>query len=180
MPCREKNSTPMEIMISGELGSENLQLYDKLLEIEPGGECIFYFDSPGGSSYTALGMVGLIRLRGLRITGIVVGECSSSAILVFASCKKRFITPYSVMLFHSMKWESEESIKLDEAAEWTRHFRSLEKDLDLLLADMLGMSLEKIKNLCNPGRYLTGKEIQDSQIAQMIPLERINPGLCRF
>ena len=48
----------------------------------------------------------LIVLRGTNATGVVIGECSSAAIWLLAACKKRIVTPHSVLLFHPLKWES--------------------------------------------------------------------------
>ena len=53
----------------------------------------------------------IIRLRGLRVTGIVAGECSSAAILPFAACERRFVTPHSTLLFHPVRWASEEDFQ---------------------------------------------------------------------
>ena len=81
--------------------------------------------SKGGSLQTLLPDLvkdnqTVTALRGLRVTGIVTGECSSAALWPFAACKRRLVTPYSVMLFHPMKWQSEEHVGLHEAAEWAR------------------------------------------------------------
>ena len=111
---------PVEIAIVGDLTDSEAELTDRLLGIEPGGECTIYFDSPGGSPYCAVSLMTLIKLRDLRATGIVTGECSSATLWPFAACKRRIVTPYSVMLFHPMRWQSEENVGLAEAAEWAR------------------------------------------------------------
>ena len=59
---------PLEIAVVGDLTDHEAEITDKLLEVPPGGECILYFDSPGGSPYVALALMNLIRLRGLRAT----------------------------------------------------------------------------------------------------------------
>ena len=106
----------------GDLTENAPDLCDKLLSVEPGGECILYFDSLGGSPYSAIALASLILLRGLKATGIVAGECSSAALWPLAACSRRLVTPLSVLLFHPMKWQSEENVGLGEAAEWARHF----------------------------------------------------------
>ncbi len=70
-----------------------------------------------------MSLMTLMLVRGVRATGIVTGECSSAALWPFAACVRRLVTPYSVLLFHPMKWQSEEHVGLAEAAEWARHFR---------------------------------------------------------
>ena len=46
--------SPLEIALVGDLTDHENELTDKLLQVPPGGECTLYFDSPGGSPYTAL------------------------------------------------------------------------------------------------------------------------------
>ena len=87
----------------------------------------------------------LILLRGLKATGVVAGECSSAALWPFAACARRLVTPLSVLLFHPMKWQSEENVGLGEAAEWARHFAQLETDMDRLLAELFGCPPETIE-----------------------------------
>ena len=67
---------PLEIAICGDLAQHEHDIYEKLLGVHPGGECVLYFNSPGGSAYSALSLASLIVLRGLEATGVVIGECS--------------------------------------------------------------------------------------------------------
>src|SRR5919201_1811930 len=121
---------PMEIVLSGDLSEHEHDIYEKLLAVSPGGECVLYFNSPGGSAYAALSLASLLVLRGMNATGVVIGECSSAAIWPFAACKKRIVTPHSVFLFPPLKWESGEHVAIDEAAKGARHFAYLEQDMD--------------------------------------------------
>ena len=84
---KSKNEGPLEIAMVGDLTESEAELTDKLLAVEPGGECTLYIDSPGGSPYCAMSLTSLIMLRGLRATGIVTGECSSAALWPFAACR---------------------------------------------------------------------------------------------
>lgn len=165
-----------EIALVGELTDREGDLTERLLDVEPGGNCILYIDSPGGSAYTGMSLMSLIRLRSLQVTGIVTGECSSAALWPFAACTQRFVLPMSVMLFHPMRWQSEEHIGLSEAAEWARHFKQLEQDMDQVLADLFEVELESLKHWMAPGRYVSGRELATSGLAQLIQLEPF-PGL---
>ena len=162
-----------EIAITGDLTEREAELTDRLLEIEPGGQCTLYFDSPGGSPYCAMSLMTLIRLRGLRATGIVTGECSSAALWPFAACERRLVTAYSILLFHPMKWQSEESVGLAEAAEWARHFGQLEKDMDDILADLFGVSHEVMSEWINPGKYVSGTELAEAGLAKLLTTAEI-------
>ncbi len=163
----EDNRIP-EIAITGDLTEHETELTERLLDIEPGGQCTFYFDSPGGSPYCAVSLMTIIRLRGLRATGIVTGECSSAALWPFAACERRLVSPFSVLLFHPMKWQSEENVGLAEAAEWARHFGHLEKDMDALLADLFGVSRDMMRSWINPGKYVSGSELAGAGLAELI------------
>jgi ATP-dependent Clp protease protease subunit len=159
---------PNEIALVGDLTDNEGEITEKLLGIEPGGEATMFIDSPGGSPYCALSLMSLILLRGMRITGVVTGECSSAALWPFAACKRRFVTPFSVLLFHPMKWQSEEHVGLAEAAEWARHFGTLEKDMDQLLADLFGINMSEMNKWINPGRYVSGRDLVDAGLAEMV------------
>jgi len=165
---------PVEIAIVGDLTDSEADLTDRLLGIEPGGECTIYFDSPGGSPYCAVSLMTLIKLRRLRATGIVTGECSSATLWPFAACQRRIVTPFSVMLFHPMRWQSEENVGLAEASEWARHFGQLEQDMDTLLAELFGVPAELMRKWIIPGRYVSGRELAEAGMAELVELDRIH------
>ena len=167
----EENRGPVEFAIIGDLTDNEGDLTDRILGVEPGGECTIYFDSPGGSPYCAMSLVTLLRLRDVRGTAIVTGECSSAALWPFATCRRRLVTPYSVFLFHPMKWQSEEHIGIKEAAEWSRHFAELGREMDVLLCQLFGRSADLINEWIRTHRYVTGKEMADAGLAELIGLE---------
>lgn len=175
-PEQEERRGPVEIALVGDLTDSESELTDRLLGVAPGGECVLYIDSPGGSPYCAMSLLALLRLRDIKATAIVTGECSSAALWPFAACGRRLVTPYSVFLFHPMKWQSEEHIGIREAAEWSRHFAELERDMDVLLAQLFGQSADLIEHWIATHRYVTGKEMAAAGLAEMIPLQPL-PGL---
>lgn len=168
------SAAPVEIAIVGDLTDNEGDLTEKLLGIEPGGSCTIYFDSPGGSPYCAMSLMTLIRMRRLDATGIVTGECSSAALWPFAACKRRVVTPFSVLLFHPMRWQSDENVGLAEAAEWARHFGSLERDMDKLLADLFEVPYDEIASWITPGKYVSGSELAQMGIAELLDLNSID------
>jgi ATP-dependent protease ClpP protease subunit len=161
---------PIEIALVGDLTDHESELTERLLNVPVNGECTLFIDSPGGSPYCAIALTTLIRLRGIRATGVVTGECSSATLWPFAACQRRIVTPYSVLLFHPMKWQSEEHVGLQEAAEWARHFGSLEKEMDRLLAELLEVDHAMLDKWINPGRYVSGREFAEAGLAEMVSL----------
>ncbi len=172
MQQHHEDEGPLEIALVGDLTDNEVELTDKLLSVEPGGECTLFIDSPGGSPYCAMSLMTLILVRGLRVTGIVTGECSSAALWPLAACERRLVTSYSVLLFHPMKWQSEEHVGLAEAAEWARHFGNLEQDMDSLLADLFGLPESEMEKWIKPGRYVSGAELAAAGLAEIIDLRR--------
>ncbi|MFV1965087.1 MAG: hypothetical protein ACC628_06660 [Pirellulaceae bacterium] len=161
---------PAEIAFVGDLADNAADLAEKLLNVPQGGTCTIYFDSPGGSPYSAISLMSLMVLRRLQATGLVTRECSSAALWPFAVCQRRFVTPFSVLLFHPMKWQSDEHVHLAEATEWSRHFGHLEQQMDVLLAQLLDVSREQLAGWINPGRYVSGIEIAEAGLAELIDL----------
>ncbi|HUY35890.1 MAG TPA: ATP-dependent Clp protease proteolytic subunit [Pirellulales bacterium] len=170
MSADDQDEIP-EIAVAGDLTDCEADLTRQLLEVPPGGRCVIYFDSPGGSPYSGMSLMSLLLLRGLRATGVVTGECSSAALWPFAACARRLVVPYSVLLFHPMKWQSEEHVGLAEAAEWARHFGQLETDMDHLLADLFGISKAEMDRWMRPGRYVSGREMAENGLAELVELK---------
>ena len=173
-PDIEQPEGPAEVALIGDLTESEPSICEKLLEIPPGAECTLYINSPGGSAYAAISLASLIRLRNLNMTGIVTGECSSAALWPLAACRHRFVTPYSVLLFHPMKWQSEEHVQLPEATEWARHFAELESEMDRLLSEMFQVDLQKLKAWLRPGRYVSGREFAAAGLAELIDLQPLD------
>ena len=168
-----------EIAFVGDLTDHEAELTERLLGVPQGAECIIYIDSPGGSPYCAISLMTLIQVRELKATGIVTGECSSAALWPFAACQHRIVTPLSVLLFHPMKWQSEEQVGLPEAAEWARHFGSLEREMDKMLADLFSVKEELLGRWMRPGQYVTGREFADIGLAELVEFKHLPKLLVR-
>jgi hypothetical protein len=69
-----------------------------------------------------------------------------------------------------LRWQSEESVKYEEAAEWARHFKEMERDLDGLLSRMFETSPERLSGWTRPGRFVTGAEMVEAGLAEMLDL----------
>jgi len=159
-----------EMAIAGDLSDKQIDLIGRLTDVPRNSRGTIYFDSGGGSIYTGLALASLIRLRGLDVDGIVAGECSSAALLPFAACSRRFVTPHSSMLFHPIRWQSDEDVRYEEAVEWARHFALMEKDIDRLLARLFDAPLELLEKWTRPGKFVSGKELVEAGLARMIDL----------
>ena len=57
-----------------------------------------------------------------------------------------------------------------DPAEWARHFAHLEKDMDAVLARLLGIAPDKLAIWMKPGRYVTGPEFAEAGLAELVEL----------
>lgn len=169
-PPPRRTDDHWEIPLCGELHDKQSDLISRLVELPRRSEGLIYIDSTGGSVYTGLALASIIRLRGLRATAVVAGECSSAALFPFAACVRRFVTPHTASLFHPIRWQSEDECRFEEAVEWARHFKHMEKDLDGLLAKMLGVTDELLAEWTRPGKYVTGPELVEAGLAEELNL----------
>lgn len=159
-----------EMALFGDLSEKQADLLSRLVEVPRNSRGTIFFDTGGGSVYTGLALASLIRLRGLEVDGVVAGECSSAALLPFAACQRRFVTPHSTLLFHPIRWQSDDDVRYEEAVEWARHFAVMEKDIDSLIARMFNISDERLNEWTRPGKFVTGYELVDAGLAEMVDL----------
>ena len=159
-----------EVVICGDLTDKQVDLTERLLAVPRRSKGTIFFDSCGGSAYVGLSLAALIRLRGLDPIGVVTGECSSAALFPFAACRRRYVLASSTLLFHPIRWHSEENVRVEEAAEWARHFQQLEPALDEILSRMFECPIERLNEWTRPGRFVTGEEIAGAGLAEIIDL----------
>jgi ATP-dependent protease ClpP protease subunit len=167
---RKTSKKPVEIVLAGEVDDWEQDVLDRLLEVEPGGECTLYFDCSGGSVYGALAVLALLRHRSIRARAVVLGECSSAALLVFAGCTQRLVTRYSVFLFHRMHWESEKRVTSTEAISWAKHFAELEGELDELQIRLFGRAEPELRAWLSEDRFVTGAEMIEAGLAELMEI----------
>jgi ATP-dependent protease ClpP protease subunit len=161
---------PNEIAVIGDVDDWEGEVVKSLLEIPASGECVFYIDSAGGSVFGALAVLTLLRYRRINATAVVLGECSSAALLLFAGCRRRQVTPFSTFLFHRMRWQSEKRTSANEAFHWARQFRDMEKDLDDLQARLFGTADDLVRTWTAEGQYVTGGQVVEAGLAEMLEL----------
>ena len=100
----------------------------------------------------------------------MLGECSSAALLLFAACHKRIVTPYSTFLFHRMRWQSEKRIGSGEASLWARHYEAMEQDIDALQARLFGKAEEQVRAWTDAGQYVTGPQLVAAGLAEILEM----------
>ena len=170
MATTKRKPTAGEIAVVGEVDDWEGDVVKSLLDVPAGGDCVFYIDSAGGSVFGALAVLTMLRYRKLKATALVIGECSSAALLLFAACRKRLVTPYSTFLFHRMRWQSEKRVSSSEAFHWARHFEEMERDIDDLQVRLFGTAEKQLREWTANGQYVTGTQLVAAGLAEMFEL----------
>lgn len=170
MATEKKRRKPLELALIGDVDSWENDVIKELLELRPRRDCVLHIDSMGGSVYGALAITTLIRQRDLQCTGVVLGECSSAAILILAACRKRLVTRYSTLLFHGMRWQSEKRVGAREASAWARHFHEMEIEIDQLQGRLFGAAEEQVREWTAKGEYVTGLQLVEAGLAELFEI----------
>jgi ATP-dependent protease ClpP protease subunit len=168
MSPKRSRKADAEIPVIGDVDDWEADVVTALLDVPLRGECTFYIDSAGGSVYGALAVLTLLRYRQLGGTAVVLGECSSAALLLFAACRRRFVTPYSTLLFHRMRWQSDKRVASGEAYLWAKYFQDMEKDLDALQVRLFGTAAEQVRVWTESGSYVTGPQVVSAGLAELL------------
>jgi ATP-dependent Clp protease protease subunit len=160
-----------EIAVIGDVDDWEEEVVKALLDLPPGAECVFYIDSAGGSVFGALAVVMLLRQRRLDATAVVLGECSSASLLLFAACRSRRVSRFSLFLFHRMRWQSEKRVNAQEALSWAKHFHEMENDLDNLQVRLFGQAEDLVRSWTATGQYVTGLQLVEAGLAELLEWE---------
>lgn len=170
---KKKAEAATELALIGDVDDWEEEVIKALLEVPPGGECTLFIDSSGGSVFGALAVMNLLRYRRLQSTAVVLGECSSATLLIFAACVRRLVTPFSVFFFHRMRWQSDKRVAADEAARWAKHFSKMEKEMDALQARLFGVGDEVLRKWTRGSYYVDGAQLATTGFAELIDLEKL-------
>jgi len=170
MPKPHARRKTTDIPLIGEVDDWEEEVIKAILELPRGSECTLYIDSGGGSVYGALAVTTLIRQRLLRCSAVVLGECSSATLLIFAVCQKRIVTRYSTFLFHRMRWQSDKRVGAQEASHWAKHFEEMEREIDVLQEKLLGSGAEQIRDWIRGSRYVTGAQMVAAGLAELLEI----------
>ncbi len=168
MPSRNRKKIP-EIAIVDDLEKCEKEVLEALLHLPNGSPCRLVINSGGGSVYAGLGMATVIEMKHLKATAVVLADCSSSALMPFASCRERLVAPHASFLFHPMQWSSEERSRLPGAIGWAREFKRIEEECGAWLLSRLGIPKNVLSRWIRRETYVTAGELVELGVASYIP-----------
>lgn len=132
------------------------KLRDAFLQLDSLGnhEITLLIDSPGGDITPTLDLFNVIKLLRSEVRGLVVGECSSAALVLLQSCERRIACKESRFLYHS--WTANRSFRLDADANvdferWINERMRSEHGIEEMILARAKMNSEQLRVLKKSG-----------------------------
>jgi ATP-dependent Clp protease, protease subunit len=150
------------IHLNGKIDEESVKtVVQSLIDLEeesPMSDILLYIDSYGGECYSLLAIHDAIKMCRCDVATICVGKAMSAAqmILMSGTKGKRFITPNSCVLMHSVSTGFYGNIhEMDNEVKATKE---LQKQLESLIKKYTNLGNKQIKDLMSKDSYITAKE----------------------
>ncbi|CAN5353983.1 hypothetical protein BH09SUM1_BH09SUM1_25200 [soil metagenome] len=161
---------PVTVTLLDEVEKCEKDIVEHLLAIPDKKAVRIVINSGGGSVYASLGISTVIQMKKLQAEAIVLADCSSSALLVFATCKVRKVAPHASFLFHPMRWSSEDQSRLPGAKSWAAEFQRVNAVCEDWLVRHLAMPRKTLKSWLREERYVQAEELFELGIAEPLDL----------
>ncbi len=153
-----------KVFLWGEVTDESAkEITEKLVYLElqdPGKDIFFYINSPGGSITAGMAVYDTIQLLSSPVTVIVTGLAASmgSILLCSAPKGKRWIYPHARVLIHQPLIMGRIEAPAVDIHIQAKEMEKLREELNQILANSSGQSLEKIRKDTDRDFYLTAEE----------------------
>ncbi|MEC7274516.1 MAG: ATP-dependent Clp protease proteolytic subunit [Verrucomicrobiota bacterium] len=165
-PIKIDNSFLKErkVFLWGEVSDKSARdVTEKLLYLEssdPGKEITFYINTPGGSITAGMAVYDTMKLISSPIKVIVTGMAASmgSILLCGADKGKRLLYPHSRVLIHQPLISGQMIAAAVDIHIQAKEMERLRDELNAILAESSGQSLEKIKKDTDRDFYMTANE----------------------
>ena len=175
-PIKIDNSFLKErkVFLWGEVSDKSARdVTEKLLYLEssdPGKEIIFYINTPGGSITAGMAVYDTMKLISSPIKVIVTGMAASmgSILLCGADKGKRLLYPHSRVLIHQPLISGQMIAAAVDIHIQAQEMERLRDELNAILAESSGQSLEKVKKDTDRDFYMTADEAISYGLADAI------------
>lgn len=159
------------ILISGEINKDQADSFTKqmlILDSENNDPIYVYINSPGGDVYSGFAIHDMIRYVSSPVYVIGEGLVASAAALIYlaADKDKRLAFPHSTYLIHQPLSQMK-GVASDMAIQ-AEKMEGLRCELDRLIADATGKSVEDVSRDTERDCWLTAKEALEYGIVDRI------------
>lgn len=162
------------VFIWGELNIESAQdLVEKFLYLEsddPGKPITFYIDTPGGSITDGMAVYDTIKMLSSPVTAVVTGMAASMGSILLCAADKgsRFVFPHSRVLIHQPLISGRMIAPAVDINIQALEMERLRTELNRILSEASGQSMEKIIEDTDRDFYMTAQEAIDYGLADKI------------
>jgi len=163
-----------KVFLWGEVNDKSAkEITEKLLYLEwsdPGKEIFFYINTPGGSITAGMAIYDTMKLITSPITVVVTGLAASmgSILLSGAPKGKRLLYPHARVLIHQPLIQGRFQGPAVDIHIQAQEMEKTREELNRILADASGQSLEKITKDTDRDFYMNAQESIDYGLADAI------------
>lgn len=163
-----------KIFLWGEVSDKSAKdITEKLLFLEsdaPGKPITFYINTPGGSITAGMAVYDTMQLISSPITVVVTGMAASmgSILLCGATKGKRVLYPHSRVLIHQPLISGQMVAVAVDIHIQAQEMERLRDELNAILAESSGQSIEKIRKDTDRDFYMTAQEAIEYGLADAI------------
>jgi len=153
-----------KIFLWGAVTDESAKdITEKLLYLEasePGKEITFYINTPGGSITAGMAVYDTMKLITSPVTVVVTGMAASFGSILLSGAKKgcRLIYPHARVLIHQPLISGHFTGPATDINIQAKEMEKIRAELNLILADASGQSLERINQDTDRDFYLNAQE----------------------
>jgi ATP-dependent Clp protease protease subunit len=162
------------VFIWGEVNTESARdLVEKFLYLEsedPGKPITFYIDTPGGSITDGMAIYDTIKMLSSPVTAVVTGMAASMGSILLCAADKgsRFVFPHSRVLIHQPLISGRMIAPAVDINIQALEMERLRTELNRILSEASGQSMEKIIQDTDRDFYMTAQEAIDYGLADKI------------
>ncbi|MGB0289995.1 MAG: ClpP family protease [Opitutales bacterium] len=163
-----------KIFLWGEVSDKSAKdITEKLLYLEsdaPGKPITFYINTPGGSITAGMAVYDTMQLISSPITVVVTGMAASmgSILLCGASKGQRVLYPHSRVLIHQPLISGQMVAVAVDIHIQAKEMERLRDELNAILAESSGQSIEQIRKDTDRDFYMTATEAIEYGLADSI------------
>lgn len=165
-----RQPAPKVITLLDDVEKCEKEVVESLLALPDKRNVQVIINSGGGSVYASLGIATVMRMKKFSAEAVVLADCSSSALMVFAACQTRYVAPHASFLFHPMKWSSEDQARLNAARSWSSEFSRISQVAEDWLVENLPLSRRTLRSWIRKERYVSALELIDHGVAEPLDL----------
>ena len=162
------------VFIWGEVNTESAKdLVEKFLyleSIDPGKPITFYIDTPGGSITDGMAIFDTIKMVSSSVTAVVTGIAASMGSILLCAAEKgnRLVFPHSRVLIHQPLISGRMVAPAVDINIQALEMERLRTELNRILSEASGQSMEKIIQDTDRDFYMTAQEAIDYGLADKI------------